>query len=109
MALLESGFLVGSLRKGAYPAALCVAAAATLGREYANVDEFERSLESTSRAWQLREHPSDREKFFIDANYQILATGNLEQARQTCEGLVPSVGRGTQAAARSLSSVFAEG
>ena len=57
----------------------------TLGREYANVDEFERSRESTTRAWQLREHTSDREKFFIDANYQILATGNLEQARQTCE------------------------
>ena len=57
----------------------------TLGREYANLDEFGRSLESTTRAWQLREHTSDREKFFIDANYQILATGNLEQARQTCE------------------------
>jgi DNA-binding winged helix-turn-helix (wHTH) protein/tetratricopeptide (TPR) repeat protein len=60
-------------------------AQATLGREYANIDEFDRSRESTTRAWQLREHASDSEKFFIDANYQILATGNLEQARQTCE------------------------
>ena len=57
----------------------------TLGREYANLDEFGLSLESTTRAWRLRERASDREKFFIDANYQILATGNLEQARQTCE------------------------
>ena len=57
----------------------------TLGREYANLDEFGLSLKSTTRAWQLRERTSDREKFFIDANYQILATGNLEQARQTCE------------------------
>ena len=57
----------------------------TLGREYANLDEFGLSLESTTRSWQLREHASGREKFFIDANYQILATGNLEQARQTCE------------------------
>ena len=57
----------------------------TLGREYANLDEFGLSLESTTRAWLLRERASDREKFFIDANYQILATGNLEQARQTCE------------------------
>lgn len=57
----------------------------TLGREYANIDEFGRSVESTTKAWQLREHTSDREKFFIDANYQILGTGNLEQARQTCE------------------------
>ena len=55
----------------------------TLGREYANLDEFGLSLESTTRAWRLRERASDREKFFIDANYQILATGNLEQARQT--------------------------
>ena len=33
----------------------------TLGREYANLDEFGLSLESTTRAWQLREHTSDRE------------------------------------------------
>ncbi len=58
---------------------------ATLGREYANLAEFDRALQSTTRAWQLREHASDHERFFIDANYQILATGNLEQARQTCE------------------------
>ena len=68
---------------------------ATLGREYANLDEFERSLESTTRAWQLREHTSDREKFFIDANYQILATGNLEQARQTCEAWARAYPRGS--------------
>ncbi len=60
-------------------------AQATLGREYANLAEFDRARQSTTRAWQLREHASDHERFFIDANYQILATGNLEQARQTCE------------------------
>lgn len=58
---------------------------ATLGRLYANIDEFERSAESATRAWQLRDHASDPERFFISATYQILATGNLEQARQTCE------------------------
>ena len=58
---------------------------ATLGREYANIDEFDRSRQSATRAWQLREHTSDRERFFVDANYQNLASGNLEQARQTCE------------------------
>lgn len=58
---------------------------ATLGREYANIDEFDLSRQSTTRAWQLRERASDRERFFIDANYQILGSGNLEQARQTCE------------------------
>ncbi|HLY40190.1 MAG TPA: winged helix-turn-helix domain-containing protein [Terracidiphilus sp.] len=58
---------------------------ATLGREYANIEEFDHAAESTSRGWQLRDHASDPEKFFIAATYQILATGNLELARQTCE------------------------
>lgn len=58
---------------------------ATLGREYANIDEFDRAAESSARGWQLQNHASDPEKFFIAATYQILATGNLEQARQTCE------------------------
>jgi DNA-binding winged helix-turn-helix (wHTH) protein/tetratricopeptide (TPR) repeat protein len=57
---------------------------ATLGREYANVDEFDDSQRSTTRAWELRDHASDRERFFIEATYESLATGNLEEARQTC-------------------------
>ena len=57
----------------------------TLGREYADLDESDLSVASTSRSWQLREHVSDPEKFVITANYQILATGNLEVARQVCE------------------------
>ena len=57
----------------------------TLGRAYANVEEGDLSAASSTRAWQLRDHASDREKFFIDANYAILATGNLEAARQTLE------------------------
>jgi Tfp pilus assembly protein PilF len=61
------------------------AAHAALGRMYADLDESELSAESTRRAWQLRDRASDREKFFIDANYEILATGNLEKARQICE------------------------
>jgi DNA-binding winged helix-turn-helix (wHTH) protein/tetratricopeptide (TPR) repeat protein len=58
---------------------------ATLGREYADVDEFDRAAASTTRGWQLRDHASDPEKFYISATYQILAIGNLELARQTCE------------------------
>jgi tetratricopeptide (TPR) repeat protein len=57
----------------------------TLGRIYADLDEGDLSAESTTRAWRLREHASDSEKFVIAANHQILATGNLEEARQTCE------------------------
>ena len=57
----------------------------TLGRAYADVEEGDLSVASSTRAWQLRDHASDREKFVIDANYAILATGNLEAARQTLE------------------------
>ena len=58
---------------------------ASLGRMYADIDELDLSAESTSRAWQLRDRTSDREKFFITASYEALVTGNLEKARQTCE------------------------
>jgi DNA-binding winged helix-turn-helix (wHTH) protein/tetratricopeptide (TPR) repeat protein len=58
---------------------------ATLGRQYADLEESDLSAASTTRAWQLKDRTSDREKFFIAANYEILATGNVEQARQVCE------------------------
>lgn len=58
---------------------------ASLGRLYADLDESDLSAESTTRAWQLRDRASDQEKFFITAGYETLVTGNLEDARQTCE------------------------
>lgn len=57
----------------------------TLSRGYADLDESDLSAKAAAKAWELREHASDREKFVIAANYQILATGNLEAARQVCE------------------------
>jgi DNA-binding winged helix-turn-helix (wHTH) protein len=58
---------------------------AALGRLYADLDESERSAESLQKAWDLREHASARERFFIAANYLSLVTGNLEEARQVAE------------------------
>jgi len=58
---------------------------AYLGRLYGDVGELDLSAENTARAYQLREHASDPERFFIVAHYQIAVTGNLEQAAQTCE------------------------
>ncbi len=58
---------------------------ASLGRIYADLDELDLSGASISRAWQLRDHASDWERFFISANYEMLVTGNLEKARQTAE------------------------
>ncbi len=58
---------------------------ASLGRMYGDVDAPDLSAESIRRAWQFRDRTSDREKFFIAANYDLLVTGNLEKARETSE------------------------
>ena len=43
------------------------------------------SAENTGKAYELRDHASDTEKFFITASYQSRVTGNLEKAQQICE------------------------
>lgn len=58
---------------------------AFLGRTYADMGESALSTESTSKAYQLRDRVSDREKFFITASYHMQVTGNLEKAQQACE------------------------
>jgi eukaryotic-like serine/threonine-protein kinase len=60
-------------------------AQATLAREYADLDEADLSAQIATRAWQLRGRTSERERFYITATYEGLATGNLEQARQNDE------------------------
>jgi eukaryotic-like serine/threonine-protein kinase len=57
---------------------------ASLGRIYSGVEEPTLSAESITKAYQLRDRASDREKFFITANYDLQVTGNLEKAQQTC-------------------------
>src|SRR5205814_5076029 len=58
---------------------------AYLGRVYGDSGESALSAESTSKAYQLRDRASDREKFFIAASYDTQVTGNLERAQKTCE------------------------
>ncbi|MGO9126583.1 MAG: protein kinase domain-containing protein [Terriglobales bacterium] len=58
---------------------------ALLGLMYSNIGESVLSIESTSKAYQLRDRASDRERFFITANYDRQVTGNLEKAHQTLE------------------------
>jgi DNA-binding winged helix-turn-helix (wHTH) protein/tetratricopeptide (TPR) repeat protein len=60
-------------------------AQATLAREYADLDEPDLSAQTATRAWQLRGRTSERERFYITATYEGLATGNLERARQNDE------------------------
>jgi serine/threonine protein kinase/tetratricopeptide (TPR) repeat protein len=58
---------------------------ANLALAYSEVGESVLSAESATKAWQLREHASDREKFFISFIYDRQVTGNLENAFQTLE------------------------
>jgi tetratricopeptide (TPR) repeat protein len=58
---------------------------AALGRMYGDMGEYALSAESTSKAYQLRDRASDKEKFFISASYDIEVTGDLEKAQQTCK------------------------
>ena len=57
---------------------------AFLGRIYGDIGESVLSAESTRKAYELREHASDRERFFITLTYDRQVTGNLEKAYQTC-------------------------
>lgn len=61
---------------------------ASLGRIYADLDQSGLSTASLRRAWQLRNRTSNREGFFIGANYHMLVTGNLEEVRKICEAWV---------------------
>ena len=58
---------------------------ANLGLAYSDIGESVLSAESTTKAWQLRDRVSDREKFFIDFIYEREVAGNLEKAYQTLE------------------------
>ncbi len=58
---------------------------AYLGRLYGDIGEPELSSESTTRAFQLRNRVTDRERFFVTFSYDRQVTGNLEKARETCE------------------------
>jgi serine/threonine protein kinase/tetratricopeptide (TPR) repeat protein len=67
---------------------------ANLGLSYSNIGESVLSAESASKAWQLRDRASDREKFFIDFSYDRDVTGNLEKAYQTLEMWLQTYPRG---------------
>ncbi|MGA3210995.1 MAG: protein kinase, partial [Terriglobales bacterium] len=47
---------------------------------YDNLNEPERAAENVRKAYDLRENLSERERFYIEANYYWTATGELEKA-----------------------------
>jgi tetratricopeptide (TPR) repeat protein len=67
---------------------------AHLGLCYSGIGESVLSAENSRKAWQLRDRASDRERFFIDFNYDRQVTGNLEKAYQTLESWLRTYPRG---------------
>jgi DNA-binding winged helix-turn-helix (wHTH) protein/tetratricopeptide (TPR) repeat protein len=66
---------------------------AWLGHLYGEIGESDLSAETATKAYQLRDRASDREKFFITATYDHRVTGNLERLQATCEAQVQTYPR----------------
>jgi tetratricopeptide (TPR) repeat protein len=52
---------------------------------YDTLNEAGRAAENARKAYELREKVSERERFTIEGNYVLIATGELEKAAQTYE------------------------
>jgi DNA-binding winged helix-turn-helix (wHTH) protein/tetratricopeptide (TPR) repeat protein len=61
------------------------AAYTVLGVEYASLGETRLAREYTTKAYQLRERTSEREKFAITSFYHSFVTGDLEHAKEVDE------------------------
>jgi DNA-binding winged helix-turn-helix (wHTH) protein/tetratricopeptide (TPR) repeat protein len=56
-----------------------------LGTNYFNLDETTQAQENVRRAYELREHVSEREKLGIELIYYVVAVRNFEAARKSGE------------------------
>jgi tetratricopeptide (TPR) repeat protein/class 3 adenylate cyclase len=61
------------------------AAYANLSVAYSNLNEVGRAAENARKAYELREKVSEPERLSIEANYHLIATGELEKAAQAYE------------------------
>jgi eukaryotic-like serine/threonine-protein kinase len=58
---------------------------AHLGQCYDNLEVGDLALENMNKAFNLRDRVSERERFYIDSRYYIIATGEIEKAIQVLE------------------------
>jgi eukaryotic-like serine/threonine-protein kinase len=58
---------------------------AFMGHIYGDMGESSLSAENASKAYQLRAHANERERFFIDVTYDRQVSGNIQKAHQTLE------------------------
>ena len=61
-----------------------------IGNEYWNLTELGRGSEYLTKAFQLREHASERERLFITAGYYLDVTGELDRAAQAYQEFLAS-------------------
>jgi class 3 adenylate cyclase/Tfp pilus assembly protein PilF len=61
-----------------------------IGNEYWNLVELGRGSEYLTKAFQLREHASERERLFITASYYLDVTGELDRAAQANQEFLAS-------------------
>jgi len=67
-----------------------------LGVSYANLGESGLSNDAFSKAFELRDRVSDRERFRIESVYYMYALGDLEKARQTFDQYAQAYPRETR-------------
>jgi eukaryotic-like serine/threonine-protein kinase len=77
-----------------------------VGNDYFALGKDEEGRKYLTKAYQLREHASDRERLAIDAGYYQLVTGELDKAAQTYQEWIESYPRNS-GAYFSLSTVYA--
>ena len=78
-----------------------------VGNDYYGVGELGRANEYFTKAFQLREHASEREKLAITADYYSSVTGELDKAAQTYEKEIASYPRDYRAYL-NLGNVYGE-
>ncbi len=76
-----------------------------VGIEYSNLSEPARAAKYITKAFQLREHASEREKLTLAATYYQIVTGELDKAVQAYQEEIESYPREPQAYA-NLCSLF---
>jgi eukaryotic-like serine/threonine-protein kinase len=70
---------------------------AMLGHTYGEQGESDLSAEYLGKAYALRDHASEAEKFFITVSYDIRTTGNLEETRRATEAWAQTYPRDAEA------------
>ena len=78
-----------------------------VGSDYFSLSEVDRANEYYSKAFQLRDHASEREKLAITTTYYSSVTGELDKAAQACQQEIDGYPRSANGYG-SLGIVYAE-